>query len=158
VARRAVKEVLELEEGDLSVLLVAVDSLREVEGWINLTPGVPANLVQEDRSLVSWFSGTQQVEAPLATWMPSARGPELVGTLGVLHRRGRLHRQGLAGLASIPSSWRCKQDHARRGLLFEVSGCTDAELAEAMISVVEELATVPTTGRYLAEVFRRPPA
>jgi hypothetical protein len=25
-----------------------------------------------------------------------------------------------------------------------------------MVSVVEELATVPTTGRYLAEVFRRP--
>ena len=40
--------------------------------------------------------------------------------------------------------------------MFEVSSASDAEVAEAMLSVVEELTTVPTTGRYLAEVFTRP--
>jgi hypothetical protein len=156
VARRAVKEVLELEEGDLATLSAAIGSLELVEGWVNITPGVPSNLIVEDRSLVSWLAGSQSLEAPLATWMPSAPGSAASGTLGILHRRGRLHREGLAGLASIPSGWRCKQDHARRGLLFEVSQTTPEQMAEVMVSVVEELATVPTTGRYLAEVFRRP--
>jgi len=155
VAKRAVKDVLEFDEGDLAGLIAAIDSLEVVDGWINVTPGVPSNLVVEDRSMVSWLAGAQQVEAPLATWMPTSAIGSVRGTLGVLHRRGRLHREGLAGLASIPSSWRCKQDHARRGLLFEVPSATSSVLAEAMVSVVEELATVPTTGRYLAEVFRR---
>ena len=156
MARKASKEVLELEETDLSALVSAIDSLELTSGWINLTPGVPAELVVEDRSLVSWLAGAQQVEAPLATWMPPATGRSSSGTLGVLHRRGRLHRQGIAGLDSIPASWRCTQDHARRGLLFEVGQASSVELAEAMVAVVEELADVPTTGRYLAEVFRRP--
>ena len=156
MARKASKEVLELEETDLSPLVAAIDSLELSSGWVNLTPGVPAELVVEDRSLVSWLAGAQQVEAPLATWMPTATGRSSSGTLGVLHRRGRLHRQGIAGLVSIPASWRCTQDHARRGLLFEVDQASSAELAEAMVAVVEELADVPTTGRYLAEVFRRP--
>jgi hypothetical protein len=156
MAPRAVKEVLEIDEDHLAPLVEAIASLELVEGWINLTPGVPSNTVIEDRSLVSWFAGAQSVEAPLATWMPSAPGSTASGTLGVLHRRGRLHREGLAGMASIPSSWRNRQDHARRGLLFEVPETTPAELAEIMVSVVEELTTVTTTGRYLVEVFRRP--
>jgi hypothetical protein len=46
-------------------------------------------------------------------------------------------------------------DHARKGLIFEVTSASDAEVADAMLAVVEELTTVPTTGRYLAEVFTR---
>ena len=91
----------------------------------------------------------------MATWMPEAGGPSGTGTLGILHARGRLHREGLAGLAAIPSGWRCTQDHARRGLLFAVRGASDLEIAESMVGVVEELATVTTTGRYLAELFLR---
>ena len=40
--------------------------------------------------------------------------------------------------------------------MFEVAQSGVAEIADAMLSVVEELTTVPTTGRYLAEVFIRP--
>jgi len=156
MALKAVKEAIEFEEGDLGPLEVALRSLEVVDGWVNVTPGVPTDLLVEDRSLFSFLVGSRAPSAPLATWMPVGQGSPGKGTLGVLHGRGRLHREGLAGLASIPSSWRCKQDHARRGLLFVVEGASATELAETMVAVVEELATVTTTGRYLAEVFRRP--
>jgi hypothetical protein len=154
--KRATKEVIECEEGDLTPLIAILTDVDRRDGWVNLTPGVPADIdLDEDRSLVSFLAGSSRVEAPLATWMPAQRGSGKPGTLGVLHRRGRLHRAGLAGLASIPSSWRCRQDHARRGLLFEVVSTTPSELAETMVAVVEELTTLPTTGRYLAELFTR---
>jgi len=156
VASRVSKQVLEFEEGDLGVLEAALRNLEVSDGWVNVTPGVPADVVEENRSLFSAFLGSREMSAPLATWMPHKPGQGSAGTLGVLHARGRLHREGLAGLASIPSSWRCRQDHARRGLLFDVPEVTSPLLAETMVAVVEELATVPTTGRYLAEVFSRP--
>lgn len=153
---RAAKEIIEFEEDELAPLLDALGRLHGVEGWLNLTPGVPAEVeVAQDGGLLAFFTGSRRLEAPLATWMPTAAAPSGTGTMGVLHNRGRLHRDGLAGLVSIPASWRCTQDHARRGLLFEVSGASDLELAESMVAVVEELATVTTTGRYLAELFLR---
>lgn len=153
---RATKEIIEFEEDELTPLLEALSRLHDRDGWINLTPGVPAEVeVDQDGGLLAFFTGARRLEAPLATWMPAAGPDRGTGTLGVLHNRGRLHQDGLAGLASIPSSWACSQDHARRGLLFEVAGASDLDLAESMVAVVEELATVTTTGRYLAEVFFR---
>ena len=157
MAKRAVQEALEFEEGDLGPLERAIRSLEVTSGWINVTPGVPSDLVAEDRSFFSALIGSRQMAVPLATWMPAAPGSGTVGTLGVLHGRGRLQRKGLAGLVSIPASWRSQQDHARRGLIFEVTNASPAQIAEAMVAVVEELAMVPTTGRYLAEIFRRTP-
>jgi hypothetical protein len=40
-------------------------------------------------------------------------------------------------------------------LTFAVPAGPDLEVAEALLGIVEELATVPTTGRYLVEVFVR---
>ena len=156
MAARTTKEILEVDEGDLSPLVAAIDSLTTREGWINLTPGVPADVVPEQqRSVFTWLVGAAGPAAPLATWMPSPPGSTKPGRFGVLHQRGRLNRQGIAGLASIPSSWKTAGDHARRGLLFDVAQATSVEIAEALTGIVEELATVPTTGRYLAELFRR---
>ena len=126
------------------------------QGWINLTPGVPTELVDQPRpGLLGWLSGAPDQIAPLATWMPSEGSDANAGRLGVLHARGRLHREGVAGLAGIRPSWRLRQDHARRGLLFDIPSASDEEVAEGRVALVDELATVPTTGRYLAEVFVR---
>ena len=155
MGNRAIKEVIEVEEDSLSSLVAALASLQQVEGWVNLTPGIPTEAANEDRSLFSWLAGSATPRAPLATWMPPIPGSEGRGQLGILHPRGRLRREGIAGLVSIPSSWRCRQDHARRGLVFDVPVVPSLELAEIMVAAVEELALTPTTGRYLAEVFRR---
>jgi hypothetical protein len=39
--------------------------------------------------------------------------------------------------------------------LFEVGQSTPEEMSNAMMGIVEELATLPTTGRFFVEVFRR---
>lgn len=155
MAGRIAEEAVEIDGA--AELEAQLRRLEEQEGWINLTPGIPAEAeVDPSRSLFSWLVGAPGPAAPMATWMPAKPGSSKPGQLGVLHARGRLHREGIAGLASIPASWRCTGDHARRGLVFEVDAATSREIAEAMLSVVEELTTVPTTGRYLAEVFLRP--
>ena len=153
---RPTKEIVEIDDGAAGALAHQLGRIAVSGGWINLTPGVPADVVAEPpRSLFSWLVGAPGPAAPLATWMPDRSGSSAPGQLGILHGRGRLAREGLAGLASIPAGWRCLGDHARRGLLFEVPAISDADLAEVMLSVVEELTTVPTTGRYLAEVYLR---
>ena len=154
---RATKEIIEIDEDAAAVLERHLGRAGATGGWVNLTPGVPSEVATTPpRSLFSWLVGAAGPAAPLATWMPSSTASGRPGQLGILHARGRLTREGIAGLASIPASWRCLGDNARQGLVFEVSSASDAEVAEAMLSVVEELTTVPTTGRYLAEVFTRP--
>ena len=74
--------------------------------------------------------------------------------MGVLHGRGRLHRDGIAKL-HLPEGWIVKQDHARRGLLINVGLSSPERVARTMIDLVDALAMVETTGRYFAEVFRR---
>ena len=154
---RATKEIIEIDEDASLTLQRQIARVEDSGGWINLTPGVPADVVAEPpRSLFTWLVGSAGPAAPLATWMPGGPGSQGSGQLGILHAQGRLTREGIAGLVSIPTSWRCLGDNARRGLVFEVAQSGVAEIADAMLSVVEELTTVPTTGRYLAEVFIRP--
>ena len=153
---KAMKEIIEIDEDASAVLERHLGRAAASGGWVNLTPGVPSDVVSTPpRSLFSWLVGSAGPAAPLATWMPSASSSGRPGQLGILHARGRLTREGIAGLVSIPASWRCLGDNARKGLIFEVASASDAEVADAMLAVVEELTTVPTTGRYLAEVFTR---
>ncbi len=151
---RAKKAVLDFALDDSALLVQALGSIDQGTGWINLTPGVPSELVGDDRSLFSWLVGSRPLIAPLATWMPAVAGSGKPGSLGILHGRGRLHAEEIAKLA-LPPSWRCRQDHARRGLLFDVGDTTANELATIMMRVVDQLAMVTTTGRYMAEVFTR---
>ena len=153
---KAMKEIIEIDEDASAVLERHLGRAAASGGWVNLTPGVPSDVVSTPpRSLFSWLVGSAGPAAPLATWMPPASSSGRPGQLGILHARGRLTREGIAGLVSIPASWRCLGDNARKGLIFEVASASDAEVADAMLAVVEELTTVPTTGRYLAEVFTR---
>ena len=112
---KARKEVLDFDGTDPEPLLRALGDLSHQEGWMNLTPGVPSDAIVEESSLFSWLSGARPQAAPMATWMPPATGSPKPGVLGVLHARGRLHPDGVAKLKSIPVSWSCRQDHARRG-------------------------------------------
>ena len=151
---RAEKAVLDFPREDLEALVDAIGAIDNGSGWVNVTPGIPTEAVQDEGSLFSWLVGARPQVAPLATWMPTAPSSTKPGTLGILHAGGRLYREGLAKLA-IPEGWRCRQDHARRGLLFDVDETTPEEMAGAMTRVVDQLAAVPTTGRYMAEVYYR---
>ena len=119
---RPTKEIIEIDEDASLTLQRQIARVEDSGGWINLTPGVPADVVAEPpRSLFTWLVGSAGPAAPLATWMPGGPGSQGSGQLGILHAQGRLTREGIAGLVSIPTSWRCLGDNARRGLVFEVA-------------------------------------
>ncbi len=151
---KAEKTVLDFALSEISLLEQAVILISSGTGWINVTPGVPTEVGEEGGSLFSWLSGARPQIAPLATWMPALDGSGKPGSMGVLHGRGRLHRDGIAKL-HLPEGWIVKQDHARRGLLINVGLSSPERVARTMIDLVDALAMVETTGRYFAEVFRR---
>jgi hypothetical protein len=151
---RANKAVLDFSRNDAAMLRDAISSLAVTEGWINVTPGIPSNAVADDRSLFSWLVGARPQVAPLVTWMADERHAG-VGTVGVLHARGQLSSGELAVL-EVPEGWVLRQNHARRGLLFFMPSIDADRLCEAMLRFSDDLATVETTGRYMAEVFTRP--
>jgi hypothetical protein len=150
---RAEKAVLDFSHDDAGMLRDAIASLEGAKGWINVTPGIPSDAVADDRSLFSWLVGARPQVAPLVTWMPDEKHAG-VGTLGVLHARGQLTKEELAALG-VPEGWTLRQNHTRRGLLFFVPSIDADQLCEAMLRFSDALATVATTGRYLAEVFTR---
>jgi len=144
----------EVKEQDLGEFVAALGSARASRGWVNCTPGVPEDYPQFRPSLFAWLTGPTPPGAPIVTLMPGVAGqPDI---LGVLHAKGRIGLHQGSTLASIPSSWKCRQDHNRRGLLFEVPAVANEDLAAVMVAVSDELATVPTTGAYLVELFTRP--
>jgi hypothetical protein len=149
----AKRSTFEIREEDLSEMVTAMEAARATNGWLNCTPGVPDDYPQFRPSLFAWLVGPTPPGAPIVTWMPGHNGQP--DTLGILHAKGKIGLHQGANIASIPSSWRCRQDHNRRGLLFEVPAVTDAELATVIVSSCDELATVPTTGNYLVELFTR---
>jgi hypothetical protein len=150
---RAEKAVLDFSRDDAGMLRDAIASFEVAKGWINVTPGIPSDAVADDRSLFSWLVGARPQVAPLVTWMPDEKHAG-VGTLGVLHARGQLTSQELAAL-DVPEGWMLRQNHARRGLLFFVPSIDADQLCTTMLRFSDYLATVATTGRYLAEVFTR---
>ena len=151
---RATKAVLDFPRDDLQSLVDAIRSIDGGLGWVNVTPGIPSESVQDEGSLFSWLVGARPQVAPLATFMPASSHSGKPGRLGILHAGGRLYAEGIDKLA-VPKSWRCRQDHARRGLLFDVAETSPEEMARVMTRVVDQLAAVQTTGRYLAEVYYR---
>jgi len=144
----------EVREDSVSEFVTALASARSGKGWINCSPGVPEDYPQFRPSLFAWLIGPTPPGAPIVTLMPGHAGQP--DTLGVLHAKGRIGLHRGATLASVPASWRCSQDHNRRGLLFEVPAVSNEELVGVMVAVSDELATVPTTGSYLVELFVRP--
>lgn len=149
----AKKRIFEVSEDTLEELVDALSLARGHSGWVNATPGVPEDYPQLRGSLFSWLTGPTPPGAPLVTLMPGHGGQP--DTLGILHAKGRLGLLRGGNMVSVPASWRCQQDHNRRGLLFEVPAVTDGELAQVMISTCDELATIPTTGSYLIELFTK---
>jgi hypothetical protein len=85
---------------------------------------------------------------------PARRGFEGV-TVGLLHPTGAkaAARLGEAGVA-IPSDWRVRQDHARRGLVLLASlGAPDADIIDWAIRAGTALCRTEMTGQWQAVVY-----
>ncbi len=157
-ARRSVEE-LEFRPPTTAAVLDWMRALSEAhDGWMNLLPGVPEDEVEPpSRGVFSALFGTAQPPVSMCTWMPAGggRGGTGVQSVGILHPRGRRAAPQLAELGvPVPSGWRVRQDHSRRGLIVHPpAGASTPEVLDWMLRAGTALAVAPLTGTWQARVF-----
>lgn len=155
---RSRPEEIEFLPDQLGPVLTRMDVLASAaSGWINVRPVIAAEHEPPPRGPLSIFGGSIH-KVPTATWMPGkAERSGSVGPtrVGLQHAGGprvvaKLRELGLA----LPEGWRVVQDHPRRGLVAKLpAGADDAEVLGWLIRAAAALCTVPSTGRWRAEVF-----
>lgn len=144
--------------GDTAEVLSCMEDLAargDGRGWLNLQPWVE----DEDRPPTSplgrMFSSLGPA-IPLATWVPPhRRGRSTVpGTIGISHATGRFAVRRLAERGvDVPPAWVVRQDHTRRGLVFEVPGGAGiTDILRFLLAALEVLSGVETDGRWVADV------
>ena len=118
-----------------------VEALLEVAGrpgsWLNIEPDVQDSLRADVSGLFSWFSarGSQVPVGTLVAALP--RNP---ASIGIDHGSGRGagDRLAAAGLGA-PTGWVLRQDHPKRGLVWESpSGPGNSMDAAAVASLFME--------------------
>ncbi|MCE2531789.1 MAG: hypothetical protein J4F44_04830 [Acidimicrobiia bacterium] len=124
-------------------------------GWLNLLPWVE----DEDRpptSPLGRMFSARGPEIPQATWVPQhRRGRSTVrATIGISHPTGRFAVRRLAeNGVHVPQAWTVRQDHVRRGLVFELpDGVGAAEVLRFLMAATEVLSGVETDGRWVADI------
>lgn len=143
---------------DTAEVLSCMDGLAargDGRGWLNLQPWVE----DEDRPPTSplgrMFSSLGPA-VPLATWVPRhRRGRRVVpGTLGISHAAGRFAVRRLADRGvDVPGAWAVRQDHTRRGLVFELpDAAAPGDVLTFLLAAIEALSGVETDGRWVADV------
>ena len=143
---------------DVAEVLSCMDDLAargDGRGWLNLQPWVE----DEDRPPTSplgrMFSSLGPA-VPLATWVPAhRRGRSAVaGTVGISHATGRFAVRRLAERGvEVPPAWAVRQDHTRRGLVFELpAGAGAGDVLTFLLAALEVLSGVEIDGRWMADV------
>lgn len=104
--------------------------------------------------MFTWFTA-RGPKVPVGTFVPgSEREP---ASVGLSHGAGRDAGERLADAGVVaPVDWAARQDHPKRGMVWEVH--PQRVDAEAVVRLLLEgtivLATVPTTGGWVATVHR----
>jgi hypothetical protein len=125
-------------------------------GWINVEPVVE----EEDRPPPPGpfaFLGGSTHQVPTFTWLPGRRGSGGTAkptTVGLQHAAGPRAAWRLRDLGRpLPEGWKVTQDHPRRGLVALIPADADhRKTMEWLLGAATALATVPTTGRWIASV------
>ena len=112
-------EILELSESQKNELTAAFEKVLSVSGWINIEPFVEDDKRGETAGLFSWFSA-RGPQVPIGTLV--FEGGEKLVSIGLSHGAGRnasaiLSDEGI----EAPSTWQLKQDHPKRGFVWEVN-------------------------------------
>ena len=129
------------------------------DGWINLLPGVPEEMVGDiprPTTLGSLF-GTGQPEVAMVTFMPAPPKGRTSDreTFGFMHGVGHkampaLQQEGLG----LPDGWRLRQDHVRRGMIVELPvGESHEDALAYALRVGGALCVAPMTGSWRADVY-----
>ncbi|MCH1514793.1 MAG: hypothetical protein L7S61_06705 [Acidimicrobiales bacterium] len=111
-------EMLELADDQKDKLATAFEKVISLNGWVNVEPVVEDDSRVETPGLFSWFSA-RGPQVPVGTLV--FEGEDRLVSLGVSHGTGRnasdiLEHEGI----HAPASWQLKQDHPKRGFVWEV--------------------------------------
>lgn len=113
------------ETGDVELAMASLAERGDGLGWVNIGPALTPeqqSRIPEPSVLGSLFSARGPV-VPLATWTPaSSAGRSRPVVVGVEHGVGpkALDQLKDSGLL-LPNGWRKVQDHAKRGIVVELS-------------------------------------
>tara|TARA_B100000686_G_C16476738_1_gene804998 strand:+ start:17 stop:490 length:474 start_codon:yes stop_codon:yes gene_type:complete len=127
----------------------AIETAISKGGWINVEPIVDDTRRSHNSGIFAWFSA-RGPEVPIGTFVaPVGRYP---ASIGVEHGAGRdavgyLTKAGIA----IPESWILRQDHPKRGLVWEISSAeliVATSVAELLLAMTEYFCLLPTEGQW----------
>lgn len=124
-------------------------------GWVNLQPGVPAQVLELPSTSVSLFHRRPR-ELTLATWTAGTmrRGVLRAACVGIQHGRPDRVRAllGSGGLA-VPTGWRVVSDRPAVGFVAQIpEGSSHAEVLAWLLRAVEVVSPVPLEGPWRASV------
>ena len=144
--------------GEVAEVLSCMEDLAargDGRGWLNLQPWVEDQDRPPTSPLGRMFSSLGPA-IPLATWVPQHRRGRsaVLGTIGISHATGRFAVRRLAERGvEVPPAWAVRQDHTRRGLVFELpDGAGVADILRFLLAAMEVLSGVETDGRWVADV------
>ncbi len=122
--------------------------------WMNVSPWVDENNLPEASLLVKFFSA-RGPEIPLATWVPATQ--RTPASLGFSHSAGKRAANQLVSVGlDFPENWLLKQDHTKRGLIFEIpEDELFAVVLDFMLHASSVLSGVPTDTRWVADILKQ---
>jgi hypothetical protein len=150
------RRLLEFSDDDLAEVVSALHELREGD-WVNIEPYIDQADLDDLRArsphpLVRAFQKAG-APIPLGTIARTAHGL----SIGLEHSHGaralpflREHEAGK------PADWKLKQDHPRRGMVFEVPATTDLDAAVRWILRAAKLLASVRVGREWTALVCRP--
>jgi predicted metal-dependent HD superfamily phosphohydrolase len=156
-------EVVEFRDTDPEPVLVVLRRLAAAhEGWANLQPGIhPDDEPPAPSGIGALFAATSpSFRVPVATWVVGRMGRHgpAPDSIGLQHGTGPrvVARLAAAGVV-LPTGWRWRQDHPRRGLVVEIPPGTDVdEVVSWLIRAADVLTLIPLTGDWRAEIHGGP--
>ena len=144
--------------GDTAEVLSCMEDLAargDGRGWLNVQPWVEDADRPPTSPLGRMFSPLGPA-IPLATWVPQHRRGRstVLGTIGISHATGRFAVRRLAERGvDVPRAWAVRQDHTRRGLVFELpDGAGVSDILRFLLAAMEALSGAATDGRWVADM------
>lgn len=146
----AKRELLEFSADDPADVIAWLEAVLHdgMGDWINLEPVIDDKDLGEltvRRGVMGWFSGRGS-DLPFATVVGAdERRRSTTASLGLQHGAGPKAARILADVGiDAPAGWHLRQDHPKRGLVYQQDGSVDAAITLDFV-VASARALGPTT-------------